>query len=402
MKGMLLAIEGISGAGKSTLRNRLLDAARAEGLPLGHMGQFSWLSLPATRTIVRMRSGLRAAGSTEAISAARLDLDLHGRHNLAPALARGHVVADRLTLSTACLLAPVHGLPVADCVRQLAHVPAARAELTVLLTTPAALCLERLSRRATQRRFGEDPDTAARLADLYEHDGVDRGDGAARPAPPLQHRHRPRHADRHVPERLTPNPRAHGAHVGGAPDMHLHPMHPAAWVLDLLGTEGWQVHNLLSFTRASTLALVSRDEAAPVVLKAGFGSNHVLAELDEDIRAAAYGFYWYAEMSPAERALAREDFRHEIAAARTATGAGHVVPLLEEVTTDRFDWCTMPYCPGGSFRSRLTAPRDQKTTAAGLGILADVAAGLNHLHAPAASCTATSTRRTSSSTTGTV
>ncbi|MEU7028953.1 hypothetical protein AB0A60_19960 [Streptomyces sp. NPDC046275] len=168
MKGMLLAIEGISGAGKSTLRDRLLAAARAEGLPLGHIGQFSWLSLPATRTIVRLRSGLRAADSTEAISAARLDLDLHGRHNLAPALARGHVVADRLTLSTACQLALVHDLPVADCVQQLVHAPAARAELTVLLTTPAGLCLERLSRRATQRRFSEDPDTAARLTDLYE------------------------------------------------------------------------------------------------------------------------------------------------------------------------------------------------------------------------------------------
>ncbi|WP_329309251.1 protein kinase domain-containing protein [Streptomyces microflavus] len=162
--------------------------------------------------------------------------------------------------------------------------------------------------------------------------------------------------------------------------MRLHPMHPAAWVLDQLGTDGWQVHNLLSFTRASTLVLVSRDEAAPVVLKAGFGSNHVLAELDEDIRPAAYGFYWYAEMTLAERALAREDFRHEIAVARTATGAGHVVPLLVEGTTDRFDWYTMPYCPGGSFRSWLMASRDPKTTAAGLGILADVAAGLTHLH----------------------
>ncbi|MER5741102.1 protein kinase [Streptomyces sp. NPDC002262] len=164
--------------------------------------------------------------------------------------------------------------------------------------------------------------------------------------------------------------------------MRLHPMHPAAWVLDQLGTDGWQVHNLLSFTRASTLVLVSRDgQATPVVLKAGFGSNHVLAELDEEDRPAAYGFYWYAEMTPAERALAREDFRHEIAVARTATGSGHVVPLLEEGTTDRFDWYTMPYCPGGSFRSWLTAPRDEKTTAAGLGILADVAAGLKHLHA---------------------
>ncbi|MGA5215135.1 protein kinase domain-containing protein [Streptomyces cinereoruber] len=163
--------------------------------------------------------------------------------------------------------------------------------------------------------------------------------------------------------------------------MRLHPLHPAAWVLDQLVTDGWQVHNLLSFTRASTLTLVSRDgKAAPVVLKAGFGSNHVLSELDEKDRPAAYGFYWYAEMSPAERAIAREDFQHEIAVARVATGAGQVVPLLEEGTAHRFDWYTMPYCPGGSFRSWLAAPRDEATTAGGLGILADVAAGLTHLH----------------------
>ncbi|MFD6347784.1 dTMP kinase [Streptomyces roseolus] len=168
MKGTLLALEGISGAGKSTLRDRLLSAARAEGLPLGHIGQFSWLSLPATRTIVHLRSGRRAATSADAMQAARRDLELHGRYNLAPALARGHVVADRLTLSTACLLALVHRLPVADCVQQLAEVPAARAHVTILLTTQPALCHERLSRRATPRRFGEDPSTAARLADLYE------------------------------------------------------------------------------------------------------------------------------------------------------------------------------------------------------------------------------------------
>lgn len=162
--------------------------------------------------------------------------------------------------------------------------------------------------------------------------------------------------------------------------MSLHPMHPAAWVLDQLGADGWRVNNLLSFTRASTLVLVSRGDSAPVVLKAGFGSNHVLAELDEEDRLAAYGFYWYTEMTPDERALAREDFRHEISVARTATGTEHVVPLLEEGTTDRFDWYTMPYCPGGSFRSWLVGPHDQKSTTTGLSILADVAVGLTQLH----------------------
>ncbi|MFF7702760.1 protein kinase domain-containing protein [Streptomyces lydicus] len=162
--------------------------------------------------------------------------------------------------------------------------------------------------------------------------------------------------------------------------MHLHPLHPAVWVLDQLRDTGWQVHDLLSFTRASTLVLVSRGGASPVVLKAGFGSNHVLAELDADSRKAAYGFYWYAEMTEAERALTREDFRHEIAVARAAADAEHIVPLLEEGSTDRFDWYAMPFCSGGNFRPFLATAGDHDRAVAGLGILADVAEGLRGLH----------------------
>ncbi|WP_435211959.1 hypothetical protein [Streptomyces sp. bgisy034] len=165
---MLLALEGIAGAGKSTVRDRLLAAAAAEGIHLGHIGQFSWLSLRATRTIIGLRAGRPADSGETAVASARRDLELHAHHNLAPALSMGAVVADRLTLSTACLLALLHDQPVADYVRQLAEVTAARAELTVLLTTSPELCHTRLSRRTTSRRFGEDPPTATRLADLYE------------------------------------------------------------------------------------------------------------------------------------------------------------------------------------------------------------------------------------------
>lgn len=165
---MLLALEGIAGAGKSTVRDRLLEAAGGLGEPIGHVGQFSWLSLDATRTLVSLRAGYPARTVEEAERAARRDLELHARHNLAPALRLGSVIADRLTLSTACLLALLHGRPVADHVRHLAQVGAARADLTVLLTTPPELCHARLSERAAARRFGEDPDAAARLADLYD------------------------------------------------------------------------------------------------------------------------------------------------------------------------------------------------------------------------------------------
>ncbi|WKU03511.1 hypothetical protein [Micromonospora sp. HUAS LYJ1] len=165
---MLLALEGIAGAGKSTLRDRLLATAACEDIRLGHIGQFAWLSLEATRTIIGLRAGHPAASGKRAVAAVRRDLELHSRHNLLPALSLGPVVADRLTLSTACLLALLHDRPVAQYVQQLAEVTVARADLTVLLTTDPELCRARLARRPTTRRFGEDPSTAARLADLHE------------------------------------------------------------------------------------------------------------------------------------------------------------------------------------------------------------------------------------------
>jgi dTMP kinase len=165
---MLLALEGIAGAGKSTLRDHVLTSAADEGIRIGHIGQFSWLSLTATRTIIGMRAGHPAPAAEQALAAVRADLELHARYNLAPALSAGPVIADRLTLSTVCLLALLHHHPVADYVRQLAEVTAARADLTVLLTTPTDVCHTRLSGRTTERRFGEELPTADRLTDLFD------------------------------------------------------------------------------------------------------------------------------------------------------------------------------------------------------------------------------------------
>ena len=162
--------------------------------------------------------------------------------------------------------------------------------------------------------------------------------------------------------------------------MNLHPLHPATSVLDQLAATGWQIIDLLAFTRSSTLILASRDYDEPVVIKAGFGSNHVLAEMDEKDRPAAYGFYWYQQMTPAERGLAREDFRHERELVRDCLGAARVVPLIDEGECAEFDWYTMPHYPDGNL-CPLTAGN---STPAGLGqiltILADVADGLDSLH----------------------
>jgi serine/threonine protein kinase len=163
--------------------------------------------------------------------------------------------------------------------------------------------------------------------------------------------------------------------------MQLHPIHPAAWVLDTVRRR-WQVHDLLSFTRSSTLILVSVAGEPPVVLKAGFGSNHVLADLDDDARRMAYGFYWYQEMSPAERALSREDFRHEASMLETASGGTNIVPLLERGSGEHFDWYTMPYLEQGNFRPWVLNAASGKDfdTSRAVGLLADVADGLAALH----------------------
>ncbi|WP_371588568.1 hypothetical protein [Streptomyces virginiae] len=163
---MLLALEGIAGAGKSTLRDRLLATAHAEGIPLSHIGQFAWLSHHATRTLIRLRAG-RGGNEQEAIEAAAQDLALHSRFNIDPALAEGPVLADRLTLSTACLLALLHRQPVDAYVERLAEQTQARPQLTVLLTTEPDICHDRITRRTTARRFTEQPEAATRLTDLY-------------------------------------------------------------------------------------------------------------------------------------------------------------------------------------------------------------------------------------------
>lgn len=165
---MLLALEGIAGAGKSTVRDRVLAAATDEGHHLAHVGQFSWLSLEATRTIIALRAGRASTTTDRAVAAVRRDLELHARHNLTPSLARGSVIADRLTLSTACLLALVHRRPVAHYVRELARVHAPRSQLTVVLTTDPSLCQTRLTQRPTPRRFGEDPATTVQLARMFD------------------------------------------------------------------------------------------------------------------------------------------------------------------------------------------------------------------------------------------
>ncbi|MFE9575329.1 hypothetical protein ACFYO1_03000 [Nocardia sp. NPDC006044] len=168
---MFIALEGPAAAGKTTLRDHILTRAEQDSVPVTHIGQFSWLSLEATRTVVALRAGHTGVTEATAIGAITADLTLHTKHSIAPALCDGHVLADRLLLSSACLLALVYGQPVERYLDQLAGAVAALPDLTIALTTPPAINRDRLQHRRTANRFGDSPETAAQLSLLHTRAG---------------------------------------------------------------------------------------------------------------------------------------------------------------------------------------------------------------------------------------
>ncbi len=162
---MMIALEGIAGAGKTTLRDRILHLARRRGVPICHIGQFSWLSPNATRTLVALRTGNATVDEPDAVTAVLQDLALHAHHNIAPARDM-HVLADRLTLSSACLLGLAYPGAGTGHLEALVRVIDAVPDLTVLVTTPVDTCTARLAARPTARA-GDDPRTATQLQELY-------------------------------------------------------------------------------------------------------------------------------------------------------------------------------------------------------------------------------------------
>lgn len=159
--------------------------------------------------------------------------------------------------------------------------------------------------------------------------------------------------------------------------MHLDPLHPAAWVIDLVTKDGWDVRDLLAFTRSSTLLHAAKPSTGEVVMKVGFGNNHVLHQMPAHERPSAYGFYWYNQLTDQERALAREDFLHERDLALDASSTFGIVPVIDVGEIDDLPWYTMPRCDGGNFRGHLLNP-DRPAT--GLAILADSASAAASLH----------------------
>ncbi|WP_327097073.1 AAA family ATPase [Nocardia vinacea] len=165
---MLIALEGAAGTGKSTLRDRILTRASDRSIAITHLGQFSWLSLPATRTLVALRAGRALVDENTATTAVLDDLILHARHNIGPATRAQHVITDRLILSSACLLAATHTRPVEHYLSTLAAASRIQPDLTVVLTTPPEICRRRLATRPTAARPGDAPDVALEQHRLYK------------------------------------------------------------------------------------------------------------------------------------------------------------------------------------------------------------------------------------------
>lgn len=164
----MILIEGIAGSGKSTLRNRVLADTASRGVAITHLGQFSWLSLDATRAIVRLRQGSRELPEGAAIAAVCLDLSLHVRHNIREGVSTGELVVDRLVLSTAALLAAIYGGSTGRFVERLNDALSIKPTLTVVLTTPPDVCWKRLEFRHSAARFVESWEMLQKLSALTQ------------------------------------------------------------------------------------------------------------------------------------------------------------------------------------------------------------------------------------------
>lgn len=165
----MVLLEGIAGSGKSTLRNRLLSESAKHGVAFAHLGQFSWLSLEATRKIVRLRQGSSDLSEADAIEAMCTDLSLHFRFNIATAMACGGLVIDRLVLSSATLLAAIYGGDVRRFLQPLSEALPLKPKVTVVLTTEPELCWRRIqSSRRSSTRFVESREMIKRLYSLMQ------------------------------------------------------------------------------------------------------------------------------------------------------------------------------------------------------------------------------------------
>jgi dTMP kinase len=162
--GALIVIEGIDGSGTTTQSNLLLDWLQCVGIPS------SCTCEPSNGPIggvLRLHLGKKielGGPEAEALAFAADRMD-HVVSEIAPALAGGlTVVSDRYYLSSLAYQA------VACDPAWLAEINrfALRPDLTVFLSVPVDVGMDRFSGRETRDRFEEDRDELSRIAGLYD------------------------------------------------------------------------------------------------------------------------------------------------------------------------------------------------------------------------------------------
>lgn len=159
--------------------------------------------------------------------------------------------------------------------------------------------------------------------------------------------------------------------------MKLHPLHPATNVIEAFSEAGFQVKDLLAFTRRSTVFLIETEEQ-PQVVKAFFGSDHVLDQLDEEMRPAAYGFYWYNSQSEEARKFEKEAVESEISITSQMSGEKGWPRIVDKGVVDGIPFLQMDRISGQKFT--LPTRPDRDTVKKRIKWLADVAYALERLH----------------------
>ena len=162
--GALIVIEGIDGAGSTTQSRMLMEWLREAAIPSMLTSEPSGGPIGVTIRDHLSRRIELGGPQAEALAFAADRMD-HVASEIAPALERGvTVITDRYYLSSLAYQSLACDM---EWVLQINRF-AIRPDLTVFLSIPVEVGMDRLSGRETRERFEEDGGELGRIAAIYE------------------------------------------------------------------------------------------------------------------------------------------------------------------------------------------------------------------------------------------
>ena len=162
--GALVVIEGIDGAGSTTQSRMLIEWLRKAGIPSELTSEPSMWPIGATIREHLSRRIELGGPQAEALAFAADRMD-HVISEIAPALERGvTVVTDRYYLSSLAYQSLACDMGWVLEINRFALRP----DLTIFLSVPVEVGMERLSSRETRERFEEDGGELGRIATMYD------------------------------------------------------------------------------------------------------------------------------------------------------------------------------------------------------------------------------------------